>query len=112
MRDPYGGRRVTIWARSADQEPPYLAIPNGRIVWVEVGKAGPLAAPCEYRSTAGTYLAMVSLEDIPGFWPVLDGTKIAPGRSRTAERLQRCPGAYSDALKGRNRAMKELSPEA
>ena len=91
VRDPHGSRRVTIWARSADQEPPYLAIPNGRIVWVEVGRAGPLAAPCEYRSTAGTYLAMVSLEDIPGFWPVLDGTKIAPGRA--AQRK-----GYRDAL--------------
>ena len=70
VKNPNGGRRVTIWSRDQDQQPPYLEIPNGRIVWVEVKKAGPLAAPCELRRNGQSpYLAMVSLEDIPAFAP-------------------------------------------
>lgn len=63
VKSPYGGK-VTVWARDEDQEPRYLEIPVGSTVWVEMGKAGALAAPCEYRRRRPIYRGMVSLEDI------------------------------------------------
>ena len=62
-KSPYGGK-VTIWAREDGQEPRYLEFPTGATIFVEVGKAGPLAVPCEYRRTRPLYKAMISLEDL------------------------------------------------
>jgi len=101
VRDPYRKRKVTIWARDKDQEPRYLEIPTGSTVWVSVGQAGPLAAPCEYRQAGlPTYKAMVSLEDL--------NPQIAPKNERGRKGILANPGVSKS--RGYPTTLKEVSP--